>query len=142
MSFLPEEFVVNVDDLDWIPMGEGTLGKALRACPETGTWTVMFKQEANSFVPPHKHLAAADFYVLEGCIEYRGGVARAGYFAREPMGAVHEKTSFPEETVYLFTSYGPLAMYGPDKEVVGFIDAEMINALIQSQKSADRKSIG
>ena len=65
----------------------------------------------------------------------RGGIARAGHFAREPMGAVHEKTSFPEETVYLFTSYGPLAMYGPDGEIVRITDAELMHKLLEAQKS-------
>jgi anti-sigma factor ChrR (cupin superfamily) len=133
MPFEPEELVVNVEDLPWMPLGEGAWGKVLRTCAESGAWTVMLKQAAGTHVPPHKHLSGADFYVLQGCIEYRGGVAKAGHFAREPMGAVHERTSFPEETVYLFTSYGPLAMYGPDGQVIGFTDAESMQALKEAQ---------
>ena len=132
MSLQPQEVLVNVDDLPWKPMGEGTWGKVLRVCAETGAWTVLFKQQAGSVVPPHKHLAAADFYVLKGCLEYRGGVAKAGHFGREPLGAVHERTSLPEETVYLFTSYGALAMYGPDGNVVGVTDAQVMQALAES----------
>ena len=132
MSLQPQEVLVNVDDLPWKSMGEGTWGKVLRVCAETGAFTVLFKQEAGSVVPPHKHLAAADFYVLKGCLEYRGGVAKAGHFGREPLGAVHERTSFPEETVYLFTSYGALAMYGPDGNVVGVTDAQVMQALAES----------
>jgi len=133
MPFDPQELIINVDDLPWMPTSDGGWGKVLRACPETGAWTVMFRQEAGSFVPPHKHLAPADFYVLKGCIEYRGGVAKAGHFAREPMGAVHERTSFPEETLYLFTSYGPLALYGPEGEIVGVTDAEVMSKLLEAQ---------
>ncbi len=96
---------------------------------------MLFKQEAGSFVPPHKHLGPADFYVLQGCIEYRGGVAKAGHFGREPLGAVHERTSFPEETIYLFTSYGPLAMHGPNGEIVGVTDAELWHRLYAAHKS-------
>lgn len=125
----PQELLVNVDDLAWKPMGEGAWGKVLRVSVETGSWTVLLKQAAGSVVPPHKHLAPADFYVLTGCIEYRGGVAKAGHFAREPLGAVHERTSFPEETIYLFTSYGPLAMYGPEGNIVFTTDAETMQAL-------------
>jgi len=136
MPFEPSELIIDVDSLPWTPMGPGSWGKILRTCAETGTWTIMFKQEAGSFAPPHKHLAPADFYVLRGCIEYRGGVATAGHFAREPLNAVHEKTSFPEETIYLFTSYGPLAMYGPAGEIAGLLDAEALQALIET----DRKS--
>jgi anti-sigma factor ChrR (cupin superfamily) len=136
MPFEPQELIVHVNDVPWSPMGEGSWGKILRACPETGAWTIFFKQEAGSFAPPHKHLAAADFYVLEGCIEYRGGVARGGDFAREPLNAVHEKTVFSEETLYLFTSYGPMAMYGPDGSIAGIFDAEGLQALIDARDKA------
>ena len=132
MSSEPEELLLNVNDLEWKLMGEGTWGKILRFSTETGAWTVLFKQEAGSFVPPHRHLAPAELYVLEGCIEYRGGVAKAGHFAREPMGAVHERTSFPEDTIYLFTSYGPLAMFDPDGNIVGVTDATVMKALSQA----------
>ena len=134
MSFEPTELILNVDELPWVPMGVGASGKVLRTCPETGTWTVMFKQEAGTFALPHKHLGPADFYVLEGRIEYRGGVATAGHFAREPLNAVHEKTTFPEETIYLFTSYGPLAMYGPDGSIASVLDAETLQALIEPDR--------
>ncbi len=79
MPLEPTELIVNVNDLPWTPMGVGAWGKILRVCGETGAWTIMFKQEAGSFAPPHKHHAAAEFYVLEGCIEYRGGVAKASW---------------------------------------------------------------
>ena len=59
MPFEPTELVVNTEDLPWLPMGVGAWGKILRVCAETGTWTVLFKQEAGTFAPPHKHLAAA-----------------------------------------------------------------------------------
>lgn len=129
MSLEPQELIVNVDDLDWTPMGEGAWGKVLHACTETGSWTVMLKQAAGSVVPPHRHLAAAEFYVLQGCVEYRGGVAKAGHFAREPMGALHERTSFSEDTIYLFKSYGPLAMLSPEGNVIGITDATVMQAL-------------
>ncbi len=138
MPFVPEEVNIDVEELPWMPTSEGGWAKVLRACPETGTWTVLFKQEAGTHVPPHKHLAPADFYVLKGRIEYRGGTAKAGHFAREPMGAVHEKTTFPEETIYLFTSYGPLAMHGPDGEIVGVTDAEAMHKLMLAQAGQAR----
>ncbi|MCH2172941.1 2,4'-dihydroxyacetophenone dioxygenase family protein [Myxococcota bacterium] len=129
MPLDPEEMLIDTDALEWKPMGEGAWGKVLRVCAETGSWTVLLKQAAGTFVPPHKHLGPADFYVLSGAVEYRGGVARAGTFAREPLGALHERTSFSEETVYLFTAYGPLAMLGPDGNVVGVVDAEAMQAV-------------
>ena len=129
MASQPEELIVDTKELKWKPVGEGAWAKVLHVCPETGSWSVLLKQAKDSFVPPHKHLAPAEFYVLEGTVEYRGGVARAGYFAREPIGAVHERTSFPEDTIYYFKSYGPLAMYGPDGSIVAVSDWESMQAL-------------
>jgi anti-sigma factor ChrR (cupin superfamily) len=136
MSFEPKELIVDTNELPWMPMGPGAWGKVLRTCSETGAWTVLFKQEAGTFAPPHKHLAAADFYVLSGRIEYRGGVAKAGDFAREPMNAVHEKTSFPEETIYLFASSGPMAMYGPDGNIAGIFDAEGLQVMADASRQS------
>jgi len=123
MSFEPTELVVDTEELPWIPMGEGAWARILRTCSETGKWTVLFKQAAGTHAPPHRHLGAADFFVLEGRIEFRGGVATAGFFAREPMNAVHERTEFREETIYLFAAEGPMAMLAPDGSIAGIMDA-------------------
>ena len=132
MPLEPKELLVDVNAMPWKEVGDGAWAKVLRVCSETGTWTALFKQAAGTFVPPHKHLGPADLYVLSGCIDYRGGVAKAGYFGREPLGAVHEKTSFPEETVYLFTAYGPVAFYGDDGQVVFVNDADSMQTLLES----------
>jgi len=132
MPLGPSDLLVDVDSLPWKSTGEGAWAKVIRTCSETGAWTVLLKQQAGTEVPPHKHLAPAEFYVLEGCIEYRGGVAKAGSFGREPLGAVHERTSFPEETVYLFTSFGPVAMYAPDGSIAFVTDAGAIQALAEA----------
>lgn len=124
-----EDICINVNEKKWIPTGEGAWIKVLRVSRETGHWVAMFKQLAGTSAPPHKHLGAAEFYVLEGCIEYRGGKAEAGYYGYEPLGAVHEKTSFPVDTIYMLTSYGPLAMRGEDGELRGVMDSEMMQAL-------------
>lgn len=127
-----DEMCINVNEKKWVATGEGAWIKVLRVSLETGHWVALFKQSAGTFVPPHKHLAAAEFYVLEGCIEYRGGKAEAGYYGYEPLGAVHEKTSFPVDTIYLLTSYGPLAMRDEKGELLGVMDSEMMHALLSA----------
>ncbi len=52
------------------------------------------------------------------------------------MNAVHEKTTFPEETIYLFASYGPMAMYGPDGSIIGIFDAEGLRAMADAHDKA------
>ena len=52
------------------------------------------------------------------------------------MGAVHERTTFSEDTIYLFTSYGALAMYGPDGKIAGIMDAETFQGMLDAQAGA------
>jgi len=127
-----DEICLNVNEQKWVPTGEGAWIKVLRVSRETGNWVALFKQSAGTVAPPHKHLGAAEFYVLEGCIDYRGGKAEAGYYGYEPLGAVHEKTSFPVDTIYLLTSYGPLAMRNESGELIGVMDSEMMHGLLSA----------
>ena len=130
MQIESNEKCINANELDWIATGEGAWIKVLRVSMETGNWVAMFKQSAGTFVPPHKHLGAAEFYVIEGCIEYRGGKAEKGYYGYEPLGAVHDRTSFPVDTIYILTSYGPLAMRDGQGNLVGVMDSEMMHGLL------------
>jgi anti-sigma factor ChrR (cupin superfamily) len=127
-----DELCINANERKWVPTGEGAWIKVLRVSPETGNWVALFKQLAGTCAPPHKHLGAAEFYVLEGCIEYRGGKAEAGYYGYEPLGAVHEKTSFPVDTIYILTSYGPLAMRDENGKLIGVMDSEMMHGLLSA----------
>ena len=90
------------------------------------------KSAAGSVFPAHRHLGAADFYVLEGAIEYRAGTARAGFWGYEPLGAIHEATTATEDTVYLFNSYGPIAFLAEDGSVASVMSWEAIRDLAKA----------
>lgn len=105
--------LVHPDQLDWIERPGGNALKVLRVSAETGSWTALFRASAGTTNPPHVHLGPADFYVLSGTMEYRGGVARAGDWIYEPNGAEHDQTHHPEETFYLANVHGAIAFYGP-----------------------------
>jgi hypothetical protein len=49
------------------------------------------------------------------------------------MGAEHAQTSFPEETIYLFTSYGPLAIFGSDGKIASITDAEVWHRMFSKE---------
>ena len=104
--------LVNPDDIEWFETPGGNSVKVLRVSEETGSYTALFKAEKGTVNPPHVHLGPADFYVLSGVMEYRGGVSRAGDWIYEPNGAEHEATSHPEETIYLANVHGAIAFYG------------------------------
>ena len=124
--------LVRPDDTDWIETPGGNALKVLRVSEETGSWSALFKAVAGTVNPPHVHLGPADFYVIEGSMEYRGGTARAGDWVFEPNGAEHEATTHPEDTIYLGNVHGPIAFYGEDGEIAFLQDWRTIKALQDS----------
>lgn len=125
--------LLNPDDLDWIEVPGGNAVKVLRVSEETGSWTALFRAAKGTVNPPHVHLGPADFYMISGMMEYRGGVSRAGDWIYEPNGARHEATTHPEETVYLANVHGAIAFLGDDDQIVGISDWRGMKALQDGQ---------
>jgi len=130
--------LVHPDDLAWIEVPGGNSLKVMRVSEETGSWTALFRAAQGTTNPPHVHLGPADFYVLSGVLEYRGGVARAGDWIYEPNGAEHEATHHPEETVYLANVHGAIAFTGAGGQIVGVSDWRAMRALKARQGGAGR----
>lgn len=123
----PEDVLIDPETLPWIPMGgPGLFFRLLRVSPETGQFTIFIKLEAGASFAPHKHLGAADFFVLSGALRYRAGTARAGSWGYEPLGVFHQETNAEEETVLLYNGYGGVAFTATDGAVVGILDWEWI----------------
>jgi anti-sigma factor ChrR (cupin superfamily) len=131
----PFATLVDTDALDWIETPGGNSLKPLWVSEETGSWSALIKAKAGTVNPPHTHLGPADFYVLSGSMEYRGGFARAGAWVYEPAGAVHEATSHPEDTVYLANVRGPIAYHGPDGKVTHVSNAETMKKAIANRSA-------
>ena len=110
--------LIRPDDLKWVETPGGNAVKVLRVSEETGAWSALFRAAKGTTNAPHIHLGPADFYVLSGVLEFRGGVAKAGDWIYEPNGAVHEATHHPEETVYLSNVFGAIGMYAEDMKTI------------------------
>ena len=129
MDSNPLARLIDPEEMEWIPMGGGNSIKVLRVSDETRAWTALFRAEAGTVNPRHRHLGPADFYVISGSFEYRGGFARAGSWVYEPAGALHEATTHPEDTVYLANVWGPIAMLDEDDKVLRVTDGSSIAQL-------------
>jgi anti-sigma factor ChrR (cupin superfamily) len=132
----PFALLIDPDDLEWIGTGSGNAMKVLRVSQETGGWTALIKAAAGTVNARHRHLGPADFFVLSGSIEYRGGFARAGSWVYEPAGALHEATTHPEDTVYLANVHGPIAMLDDDDNVIRVSDGASMARLAPSRPTA------
>ncbi len=125
--------LIHPDDLKWTETDGGNSIKVLRVSEETGSWSALFRAAKGTTNPPHIHLGPADFYVIEGVLEFRGGVSRAGDWIYEPNGAVHEATHHPEETIYLANVHGGIAFTGENQEILGISDWRAMKALQDQQ---------
>jgi anti-sigma factor ChrR (cupin superfamily) len=125
----PFAALVDTDALEWATTAGGNALKVLRVSEETGAWSALIKAAAGTVNPRHRHLGPADFLVLSGRMEYRGGVATAGCWVYEPAGALHEATTHPEETVYLANVHGPIAYLDEGGAIVRVSDGASLRAL-------------
>jgi anti-sigma factor ChrR (cupin superfamily) len=122
-------------ELKWSPFSEGIELKVLRISPETGTWTVLLKCEADSSFVRHRHLGAGEYFMLSGRMEVRGGAqaggitAVAGDYGWEPVSVIHDVTHFPEATELLFTNHGAVQFLDEDDNTSFVLDWEAIQAM-------------
>jgi anti-sigma factor ChrR (cupin superfamily) len=129
MSSGPLEILQNTAQLRWIPVVAGIDYRLLFTSRETGRWTVLFRCQPGSSFPRHKHYGAGEYFVVKGRMEYRMGTAVAGTYGYEPLGAIHELTTFPEYTELLFTNYGPVVFLNEDESVSSILDNDLLEKL-------------
>jgi quercetin dioxygenase-like cupin family protein len=130
--------LVRTNELDWIDTGSGNLFRVLRVSKETGAFSILIKAPAGQVNDPHTHIGPADFYVISGQIDYRGGSAGPGDWIYEPAGAVHEATTHPVETVYLANVYGPVAFHGKDGTYSSILDFRAVMAMQDAARKNKR----
>jgi anti-sigma factor ChrR (cupin superfamily) len=127
-----DEAMIKTEDLPWKPLAEGIDVKLLFSSPETGRWTVLLKCEKGSSFDKHKHYGAGEYYVIEGRMEYRMGVAVTGDYGYEPLGAVHDKTTFTEDTLLHFTNHGPVLFLDENEAVISILDTSYLETLCRA----------
>ena len=60
-----EALLISCDALPWSQMVPGVELKLLRCSEETGHWTALIRFQPGAVLPRHKHLGAAEFYILK-----------------------------------------------------------------------------
>ncbi|MDG2300131.1 MAG: cupin domain-containing protein, partial [Acidimicrobiales bacterium] len=84
------ELMIDTKNGEWIDLGlpnsepgENAM-MILRISEENGSYTALIKSKAGTVIPPHVHLGETVVYVLQGDLQYRGGVAYEGGYIYEP----------------------------------------------------------
>ena len=132
----PFATLVDTDAIGWLepPNGGGNALKVLWISEETGAWSALIKAKAGTVNPAHTHLGPADFFVLSGAMEYRGGFARAGSWVYEPAGAVHDATTHTEDTVYLANVRGPIAYHDAQGNITHISNGEGMRKALEARR--------
>ncbi|WP_417321054.1 2,4'-dihydroxyacetophenone dioxygenase family protein [Emcibacter sp.] len=127
-----DDILLKTGDLPWVPMVEGIDFRLLRTCDRTGAWTVIFRCQAGSCFPLHRHLGAGEYLVIKGRMVYRAGEAVTGDYGYEPLDAIHELTSFPEYTELYFTNFGPVLFLDEEGEIVSVLDHQAVREIYET----------
>jgi anti-sigma factor ChrR (cupin superfamily) len=116
------EILLPAAQMRFHPILPGVQASLFFSSRETGRWTVLLRCEKGSALPRHKHYGAGEYYVVHGRMEYVSGVAETGAYGYEPLGSIHDRTSFVEETDLLFTNYGPVAFLDEAGQIIALLD--------------------
>jgi quercetin dioxygenase-like cupin family protein len=126
---------IDTGAMPWTPFSEGIEIKVLRVSSESGAWTALFHCAPGSGFARHRHLGPAEYLMVSGKMEVRGGrenggiTALTGDYGYEPLGVIHDWTSFPEESVFYFTQNGPLEFLTDDDATAFILDWRNIEQL-------------
>jgi len=133
--------LVRTKNQQWIDTGTGNQFLVLRISKETGAWSALIKAKAGQVNAPHTHIGPADFYVLSGGFDYRGGSAREGDWVYEPAGAVHEATTHPVDTVYLANVHGPVAFHDGKGGFSSILDWRAVQGMVDAAAKKRKKPV-
>ena len=123
------ERLTKPEDEPWRSLAEGIDIKLLFSSHETGRWTVIIRGQPGASFARHKHYAAGEYYVIKGQMDYRMGSATEGTYGYEPLGVIHDETTFTEYTELFFTNYGPVLFLDDDDNVVSILDNAFLESL-------------
>lgn len=89
-----EQVVIDTSTADWRP-GDfpGTEILPLYENADYPERILLFRAEPGCVVPEHEHPAGEEFFILDGSLEDKLGVYRAGHWVRNPPGSRHSVRS-------------------------------------------------
>ncbi|KAF5486960.1 Acetylacetone-cleaving enzyme [Colletotrichum siamense] len=124
---------VNCNTLPWLPLAPKIWIKLVKLQPATGAHTVIIRAEPGGVLPPHRHIEAAEIFVLKGTGDHpQTGHFAEGDFVSESKGAVHDPLVFEVETEMLMTSQGPSVFLDEQGNDLYTMDVPMLQGLAQS----------
>jgi anti-sigma factor ChrR (cupin superfamily) len=124
---------INCKELPWLPLAPKIWIKLVKLQPETGVYTVIIRAEPGGVLPPHRHVEAAEIYVLKGTGDHpQTGHFAEGDYVSEHKGAVHDPLVFEIETEMLMISQGASVFLDEQGNDLYTMDVQMLQGLANS----------
>lgn len=123
--------------LPWTPWAmPGTHFKLLNIDEVSGRFTFLLKVDPGVVAPIHKHIGAAEGYILEGGFNYDEDAGAAGAYVFEHAGALHAPETLSGMTM-LAIAHGPILGYDDAGAIAGVVDWEWMLGAARANDAAD-----
>jgi len=103
--------LVRTSELPWLDDGRGGEIRVLRTSPETGWIHLMLHGRAGQTRAAHTCLGPCEMFIVDGQVDYSGGLASGGDWIWEPAGSQQDEMKFVTDAIVLVNLYGP-ALFG------------------------------
>ena len=114
--------LADINQIDWVPLGEGVKFRLLRYCDVTGDWVLYVQLQPHVKFGRHKHITPAEFFIMKGELLFERGSAKAGVYGYEEIGEIHEEACGAVETEFLYFGHGPVAFINAQDELLFIAD--------------------
>jgi 2,4'-dihydroxyacetophenone dioxygenase len=132
---MPGTYMVEIDKIPWTEfVFPKSYFKLLHFDAGQGKSTLLMKAEKGAPTPLHKHVGAAEIYVLKGTFSYEEGTAKAGSYVHEAGGVVHIAQAEDEVLAYI-TFHGPLVGFNDDNSIAGLCDVDLFYDLAKKNNA-------
>jgi 2,4'-dihydroxyacetophenone dioxygenase len=117
--------IVRSASIPWTPWAlPGTFFKLLDYDHNHSYTTILLRIEPDAIPTAHKHIGAANAYIIQGGFGYEHGHVYAGDFMVEAGGVTHTPTAHPEGCILLGFMHGAVQGLNPDGSIAGIVDVD------------------
>lgn len=127
-----ETLHIGIDDMPWVPLGEGLELQLLHVDLNAGLWINRTRMKPGTSVSTHFHTGMVLAVTLEGRWFYKESpeqVNSAGSYLFEPAASVHTLQAAADQegpTITWFAIWGANVNIAPDGQVLSVLDAAAI----------------
>lgn len=129
--------LADINNIDWVTLGEGVKFKLLRYCQVTGDWVLYVQLQPRVKFGRHKHITPAEFFITKGELVFERGSAKAGVYGYEEIGEIHEEAGGTEVTEFLYMGHGPVSFIDQNDQLLFITDLQFYKDAWEGKMAAN-----